>query len=84
MPEPCEAAATPVAITAEAVEEVLLLIIAKQGYPTVIPDAPSAQLQDLLSCSLGEEARTHHSFNAACHSITISNDRKWTVNAEHA
>ena len=67
-----EAAVTPVAITTKAVQEVLLLVRAEQGYPTVIPDAPSAQLQNLLGRSLGEKARTHHSLNAAGHSITIS------------
>ena len=60
---------------AEAVQEVLLFFGPKQGYPTVIPDAPSAQLQNLLGCSLGEQARAHHPFNAACHTITISRDQ---------
>ena len=72
----CQAAVTPVAIVAEAVQELLLFFRAKQGYPTVVPDAPSAQLQNLLGCSLGEQARTHHSFNAAGHTITMGYDHE--------
>ena len=55
----------PVAILTEAVEQLLLFFRAEEGHPAVIPDAPRAQLQDLLGCSLGEQARTHHSLNSA-------------------